>query len=451
MCAKTLFSGGITLLFLLSALSTSTQSYLNYTQDIDPLVDLSLNITIQRIRTLDIELGNPPTLSAMVEVGKDKWESKKVQGFDIHNVGTVTSDIPDNQEYVLIIFEVYKNGTQADINGNSVNFEVIYHVPTGTWGGDDSRKDITGYGHTSGYDTYHIEDNDCELWFDISFNDYDGDGLTYWEEVNIYGTNPTENDWGRDDDNDSVPIEWEDHWGYDPFIADNHSLLDPDQDGLQNIEEYYMWEWYADPFRQDIYIENDYVAPHNGIETIMPMESLQLQYSAFSKQNIMLLIDDGLMGGSDQIPYETLDDRDACENLYTTYFLHNNNSHPRKGIFHYALIIHEYTGFGRGVGGFNYKRDAFAIASAYIQKWRPWEEGSIIGHGGSYMHELGHQLGLPHLKVFPFQLRYWLSTSFKSCMNYRYNFKIVDFSDGTHGLLDYDEWSVINLERFQQG
>jgi|GEM_PF-6176274 len=33
--------------------------------------------------------------------------------------------------------------------------------------------------------------DDCELWFDITQNDGDGDGLTWWEEVNVYGTDPT--------------------------------------------------------------------------------------------------------------------------------------------------------------------------------------------------------------------------------------------------------------------
>jgi hypothetical protein len=35
-------------------------------------------------------------------------------------------------------------------------------------------------------------------------------------------------------------------------------------------------------------------------------------------------------------------------------------------------------------------------------------------------------------------------------MNYRYNFKIVDYSDGAHGFMDYDEWSILDLERFQR-
>jgi hypothetical protein len=136
--------------------------------------------------------------------------------------------------------------------------------------------------------------------------------------------------------------------------------------------------------------------------------------------------------------------------MYTEYFLHNDQENPRKGIFHWAVIIHEFNGFGRGVGGFNFRHDAFAVASAYVQKWRPEQEGMILGHGGTYMHELGHQLGLPHLKVFPWQPLYWLSGNYKSCMNYRYNFKIVDYSDGTHGFMDRDEWDTLDLQEFER-
>jgi hypothetical protein len=86
----------------------------------------------------------------------------------------------------------------------------------------------------------------------------------------------------------------------------------------------------------------------------------------------------------------------------------------------------------------------------YGQKWRPWDEGMIVGHGDTYMHEMGHQLGLSHLSVFPRQAIYWLSFGYKSCMNYRYNFKIVDYSEGGGGFLDRDDWGNLDLRQFEQ-
>lgn len=418
-------------------------------EDVDPTVDLSIDVIIKRVRTMDIAINQPPTFYVTVRVGGEEWESETFQGFDIMSLGTAHFDIPDDEEKVAVTIEVMKNGMEADISGNGTGVDLTYDLLTGSWSGDDVLGDASGYGHAGGHEDGIVNESDCEIWFDIMQNDYDGDGLTYWEEMNIYATDPLKNDAGRDDDNDSLPIEWEDHWGYDPFSYDDHATLDPDRDGIQNTEEYMMANWYADPFRQDIYIENDYLAEHNGIQPVMPEESMQMQYSAFTKHSIMLLIDDGLMGGSEEIPYEELN-WDSIGEVYTEYFLHNDEDNPRKGVFHYAIIIHEFRDFGRGVGGFNFRRDAFAICSAYIQKWRPWDEGMIIGHGGSYMHELGHQLGLPHLKVFPWQLLYWFSWNYKSCMNYRYNFKIVDYSDGTHGFMDRDEWGSLDLQRFER-
>ncbi|HEC75714.1 MAG TPA: hypothetical protein ENI33_00440 [Thermoplasmatales archaeon] len=417
--------------------------------DFDPTVNLSIDVIIKRVRTIDIEINNPPSFFVKVKCEGGEWKSKTFSGFDVMNLGTAHFDIPDDEENIDIIIEVFKNGIQADVSNESKNLRIIYDVIEGTWRGDDYLHDVNGYGHASGTEDGKYDENDCEIWFDILEDDYDGDGLTYWEEVNIYHTSPLENDAGRDDDGDGLPIEWEDKYGYNPFSYDEHSKLDPDEDGLQNDEEYMMESWFSDPFRQDIYIENDYMEEYNGITPIMPEESIQMQYSAFTKHNIMLFIDAGLTEESEKIPYQDIGWNEIKE-LYEKYFLHNNENNPRKGVFHYALIIHSFRDFGRGVGGFNFKRDAFAVCSAYIQRWRPWKEGIILGHGGSYMHELGHQLGLSHLKVFPWQPLYWLSWNYKSCMNYRYNFKIVDYSDGSHGFMDRDEWGNLNLQRFDE-
>ena len=413
--------------------------------DVDPLVDVVIGIEIKRIRTIDIDLNSVPTIKVEVEVNGEKWEEEAV-GYDTWNLGTAQFNVPDDMEEIEISIRAYKNGEVADIGNESNDLHIIYNLLTGSWQGDDFLGDANGYGHASGTEDGVYDENDCEIWFDISYNDYDGDGLTYWEEVNVYHTDPMANDAGIDYDGDGVPIDWEDKYGYDPFIYEEHSKLDVDMDGLQNIEEWQMQRWLADPFRQDIYVEVDFMEEHNGIKPILPEESLQLQYSAFTKHNIMFLADNGIMGGSDIIPYEDLD-WDKIRELYNKYFLKNSS---RQGVFHYSVIIHNFRDFGRGVAGFNFKRDAFAVCSAYIQKWRPWRKAMIIAHGGAYMHELGHQLGLPHLRVFPWQLLYWLSWNYKSCMNYRYTFKIVDYSDGSHGFMDRDEWSNLDLQRFER-
>jgi len=416
--------------------------------DLDPLVDLSLEVTLERARKLDVVIGQPPSFSVRVTVNGDTWESDAVEGYDVWDVGTASFDIPDDEVEVAVTIEVLEDGETMDVSGDGI-LELTYDVRTGDWSGDDVRGDGDGYGHATGCENNDSDATDYEIWFDLGCNDYDGDGLTYWEETNVYGTDPETSNAGDDADGDGVPIEWEDHWGYDPFEADDHANMDPDRDGLQNTEEYMMHQWLADPFRQDIYLENDYVAAGDGVTPVMPTESLQMQYTSFAEHDIMMLADDGMMGGSDTIPFDDKLDWDELGEIYDTYFLHGDQDNPRKGVFHYVIICHDMARvFGRGVAGCNFRRDAFLVGSAYVQRWRPWEEGMILGHGGTYMHELGHQLGLPHLRTFPWQPAYWLSGAYRSCMNYRYNFKIVDYSDGSGGgPYDRDEWSSLNLAR----
>ncbi len=424
--------------------------------DVDPLVDLAIDIHIERVRKIVIE--EEPSFSIKIMVGEQSWEGEIVfHGYDVMELCTAHFDVPDDKEEILILIEVWEGERKGDISADGESLEIIYNARTGSWNGDDFVEDASGYGHSSGCEDGDITDLDYEIWFDIKFNDYDNDGLTYWEEVNVYGTDPEESDLGEDYDNDSLPIEWEDKYGYDPFSRDNHVRLDSDVDGLTNVEEYEMKGWFADPFRQDIFIEVDCMAPANGIQHIMPKKSIQMLYSAFTKHNIVLLLDDGCMGGSDEIPLDEALDWDELREIYETYFLHNDQNNSRKGVFHYAIICHEIVFWRRPAGGMNFMRDAFVIGSAYIQKWRPSKEGMEIAHASLFMHELGHSLDLNHYigvdnehTRFPWQLQYWLFGNYKSCMNYRYAFTLIDYSDGTHGFLDYDDWGTLDLQRFER-
>ncbi len=65
--------------------------------------------------------------------------------------------------------------------------------------------------------------------------DSDGDGIGDADEVN-YGTNPND----ADTDNDGLPDGWEVSHNLDPLdpTGDNGGVGDPDDDGLNNYEEY---------------------------------------------------------------------------------------------------------------------------------------------------------------------------------------------------------------------
>ena len=237
---KTLIAGIVFLLFL----SASLQG-ISYVRDgkiesaagngdVDPTIDLSIDVIIKRVRTLDVEIGQPPTFSVVVKVGEDEWESGDFKGFDVMNPGTAHFNIPDDAEKETITIEVFKNGIHADIGNSSRDLEITYSNLNGTWWGNDCIGDDSGYGHAGGHEDGTVNESDCEIWFDIVQEDYDGDGLAYWEETNVYGTDPLKNDLGRDDDGDGIPIEWENRWGYNPFSYDDHATLDDDNDGIQN-------------------------------------------------------------------------------------------------------------------------------------------------------------------------------------------------------------------------
>jgi len=75
------------------------------------------------------------------------------------------------------------------------------------------------------------------------------------------------------------------------------------------------------------------------------------------------------------------------------------------------------------------------------------------------MHELGHTMGLDVLNppgcdnkftVHPVFLGWWKYANYQSVMNYRYVHTILDYSDGSHGKFDFDDWNNLDLTWFEE-
>jgi len=72
------------------------------------------------------------------------------------------------------------------------------------------------------------------------------------------------------------------------------------------------------------------------------------------------------------------------------------------------------------------------------------------------MHELGHTFAFSPIpghnedSKYPWQLGWWLVRSYKSCMNYAYMYYMVDYSDGSHGKNDFDDWERMDMTYFQR-
>jgi len=487
--------------------------------DLDPLVDIEVIFTVKQIRALDkIDLFGKPDFYVKVFINDVEYESPcwKNQQY-VFDPWSVTVDVPDDEENVTIKIQLwdwnlgidklcdistYRN--QGAIDTREVN--LVYSLKAGHWRGDDYNSldllgDVSGYGRLNGCDDNSIyqKDMDCELLFDITQTDPDGDGIPYWTEVEEFGTDPEVNDTGMDDDGDGVPIEWEHKWGhyfgwdwhsqtyesdwiYDPFKSEDHANLDPDDDGLQNIEEYLTSQWGSDPFRQDIFLELDQmdIGPDGQGYPVHPL-SKEVVRDSFAKHNIVFQIDDGCMGGGEIIPYDNDHETDENElqQYYKDYFLHNDINNWRRGAFHWAVSTYFYRGtnnwtigafaFSSNVNGVR-QTDSFYFSSfchrvphkpylywAYKHGSFNFDEQRKIFHAGVMMHELGHTLGIhsgntpgcDNKQALILGIEWLKYRGYRSCMNYNYVYQIIDYSDGSRGKNDFDDWARIDLAKFE--
>lgn len=480
--------------------------------DFDPLVDIAVTVEIQKIRSLGkfdrqlhtiekIDWFSDPDFYVKVFINDKEftstvWHNTK---YIYDPQWSITLDVPDDEEFVSIKIQLWDWNIgmdrlcdiSSDFDGfiDSFDIELIYSIKTGHWMGDDfidpetTSVDPSGYGRLNGCDDGSIyqRDRDCELWFDIYQNDLDGDGIPYWTEVNIYGTNPEVDNTGEDADNDGVPIEWEHKWGhyfwynwhddkyehewfYLPFEWNDHANLDSDQDGIDNVEEYLTSQWGSDPFRKDLFIELDQMDESpTGEKSILPEGSKELLQTAYDRQNIVYHLDDGCMGGSDIIPFAEMVEYDDLQGFYWNYFLDGDENNWRRGVFHYSLIVYQTPSSANGFvfwGGVGPYLDSFQISSKGIEKkGRSPLLNRITVYAGPYMHETGHTLGIFHGNTpgcddqegkHPWQENWWKWQPYKSTMNYRYVYFMVDYSDGSRGKNDWDDWNRIDLTFFQR-
>jgi hypothetical protein len=476
----------------------------NNNEDIDPLIDLDLTVTIKEIRAFDnFDKRTDPDFYVKVYINDEVFKSPiwRNQKYLYDLDWSCTADVPDEEEFVNVTIELWEWNlgfdTLCDIapndnwNPDRNKLELFYNLKSGHWMGDDFvyiphswSMDLSGYGRGNGCDdnTIYIHDNDCEIWFDITQNDYDDDGIPYWTETEIFNTDPTIDDSGRDDDGDGIPIFWEYKWGhsldwyydeetdqwqqthiwfYDPFIWDDHENIDPDNDGLNNYQEYLTSQWGSDPFCDDLFVELDQMeeGPNRERASILPEGSKNLIRDAFGRQNVRFFLDDGKWEntGSEIIPFDELSSYNDLHNLYNRYFLHYDNDNWRKGVFHYGLVVYE----AEGAGGYVFRGDSYQISTTRMEKSviNPLCGNRDVVYASAYMHELGHTLGLVYLgghstdAYYPWQPLWWKFRPYKSVMNYGYMYgfihNLVDYSDGTRGKNDYDDWSNLDLYYFK--
>ena len=182
--------------------------------------------------------------------------------------------------------------------------------------------------------------------------------------------------------------------------------FDEDGDGAVDIDLPAMG---ADPSIPDIFVEIDWmVRPQKKFlwweqkkhRNLAPSETaMRMVYDVFNSHGIQLHIDVGpdstdfvtgqtwgVFSGGNEIPYEAMFDiQSSWQNIADSNFTSARNS-----IFKYCLFLDQFDGTTSGIAN-DIPGQYFIVAN---QDWV--YNGGNISVAGSFMHELGHTLGLCH-------------------------------------------------------
>ncbi len=452
------------------------------------LTNQAVTLEINRVRKKGIEeqmrktgksWENTPSYYFEAILNDGIWTGHKINKWDTGYVGwEAFRDVNDELETCTIEFKIYETQKKLfkTIDVEQESFSLEYCFRTGRWTGDSRLEGgLRGNGYLNG--------DSFEVWFDVHQSDFDGDGIPYWTEVNILGTNPKVDDRYQDPDGDEIPTSWEWKWGYNPFVLDNHTTLDPDIDGLSNTEEYKLAKWGANPYRQDIYVEVDYMEKGPGLlakDHVFYEESKQMVMDKFAEKDITLHVDDGIMdGGGEFLEFyeEHIDEEGGIASEYYKYHF----ADERKEVFRYCVIVHS-AGWCHPQDS-KLAMDVMAIPANlkyYVNNFKPiaiTPRLQRVAMAVAFMHELGHTLGLrkvgsivinpgidnntqigrdmedvPLLQKLQKQQeakKYW--ENYESCLNYdKFGQYVLGYSDGTHGEHDVDDWSLIDFTFFKR-
>jgi hypothetical protein len=438
--------------------------------DFDPLTNIEITIDVLTIRALDIIENENPDFFVKLNINgqeyqSDIWtDSEYINDTDF----SLTVDVPDDHENVTIIIQLWEWNTDepqlCDIGDETKDVTITYNIKNGHWYGDDELGDISGYGRLNGCDDGSIYENelDCEIWFRITQNDYDNDTLPYWVETNQYHTDPTVDNTGEDADQDLLPIEYEFFWGFDPFLSEEHKVDDYDNDSLTNYEEYLTKTFGTDPYRKDVLIEYDFMETGpNGDENIVPPHADDLLKNPYHRRNIVIHVN-----RDEMIPFDEDAGIQEVFDIYNNYFVHNDPDNWKRSVFHYGLFVNECTPPGYGFSGdvspyWGYipGTNGFVISCRQMERSSIRDSNTLAyTFGSAIMHEMGHNFGIRNGNppgcdnrgcIYPWRLPFWLYWNYKSIMNYRYTYKIFDYSDGSHGTRDFNDWAEIDLTYFE--
>ncbi len=204
---------------------------------------------------------------------------------------------------------------------------------------------------------------------------------------------------------------------------DNDGLNDTTEYDLNNDDAYGDIDGRAHPMKQDIFVEVDGMHKKNGGAHMLSDLAASKVVTRFAEHDIRLHIDRGRMGGGgDLVEYEehiTFGQRDPnnpdIPDFYDEYKNGGYYQNSRENKFHYVIFCdgcwaNSGTGFnGDRAGRGEINGDDFVVCSSKSKY--------------TFMHELGHNLGLDHSMekdgTFPYAEYNTKSEAKKSVMYWR--------------------------------
>lgn len=341
----------------------------------------------------------------------------------VHGTDPVDRDTDDDGLHDRAEVAVHgTNPTQADTDSDGLDDAVEANEASTS----PTESDTDGDGLSDGTEAH-------ELTTDPTSVDTDGDGLDDGAEVNEYGSDPT----SVDTDGDGLNDGREASLGTDPTDSDTDG--DGFRDGVEVRDESVLTN--ADPLRKDVFLEIDYMRG-----TTVPEEKLESVEKAFA--NAPVRNPDGSRGitlhvrtGASPVAPEA---KTSLVQYSASYY--RSEFDTRGYGYYHALIVREVPdGDARG--------NRVGITSIGVDGLLVEDRPNPVRVAKTLMHELGHNLGLypgDHRGIDSYALK---PKQYPSVMNYHRlgpcdcNY---DYSDGSHGPNDFDDWGHIAAELAEQ-